>query len=53
MKLTDQEVEVIVRMLDFCEENWSGFIGRCAEAGLDPIQVDQITESIRTKLTEG
>lgn len=52
MELTQQEVEVIVRMLDFCEENWSGFIGRCEEAGLDSTQVDLITESIRDSIVE-
>jgi len=53
MGLTDQEVEIIVRMMDFCEENWVSFTNRCEEAGLDPAHVDLTVESIRTHITEG
>ena len=50
--LNAQEEGVIIRMMDFCEENWSAFTDRCEEAGLDAAQVDLIMEGLRTTITE-
>ncbi len=33
--------DLICRLLDFCEENWSAFLARCEEAGYTEEEVEE------------
>lgn len=43
------EEDLINRMLDFCEENWSAFISRCEESGYTEDDIEEVIDGMCSK----
>ncbi len=47
---TQEEINVLAAMIDFCEENWSAFEFRCEEREIP--NTDECMDTIKEKVQE-
>ncbi len=47
--LSPEEVEIVFGMLSFCEENWSAFVFRMQERGMEEHKVDALFKELWEK----
>jgi len=41
--------DIIYRLIDFAEENWSSFLQRCEESGIDEEEAEKLIEELKAK----
>ncbi len=45
--IDSNQKELIARMMDFCEENWSAFVNRCEDCGHTEEWIDETIDKLK------